>query len=322
MWVLLWLVTIALLDALLIAHECGHYLVARACRIRVERFTIGFGPTIFERTSRAGTTWRIGLFPLGAFVRIRGLDGADADPTDRGAFSRRPVWQRLATILGGPAASYLGVAAIAMALFTCHGIDVPRWYGVGSVVPGSPAAGQLQPGDIVRAFDHTPLTIDQPPTLADRVTRSGGAPIALTIDRNGEQRDVVIEPKQARDPSGAPIWRLGVQLEARDLAVPLGVVEAARRSLVYPAAQARFLVTTLYRVVVGTERADPGGPVRMVMEFQRAFRSGVGTAILLVMMLGVWLGLFLALPIPLFDGARLLLLPYRAMTRRRSRPAP
>ena len=70
MWVLLWLVTIALLDALLIAHECGHYLVACAFRIRVERFTIGFGSTSVERTSRAGTTWRIGRFPLGAFVRI------------------------------------------------------------------------------------------------------------------------------------------------------------------------------------------------------------------------------------------------------------
>jgi regulator of sigma E protease len=209
-----------------------------------------------------------------------------------------------------------------MALFTCHGIEVPRWYGVGSVVPGSPAADRLQPGDVIRAFDHAPLTIDQPPTLTERVNRGGGAPIALTIDRSGEQRDVVIEPKQAKDASGAPTWRIGVQLEARDLVVPLGVVEAARRSLVYPAAQARSLIIVLHRVVVGTERADTGGPVRMVMEFQRAFRSGIETTIHLVLMLGVHLGLFLVLPIPLFDGARLLLLPYRAMTRRRSRPTP
>jgi regulator of sigma E protease len=323
MWVLLWLVAIALLDLLLIAHECGHYLVARACRIRVERFGIGFGPTIFERTSQAtGTTLRIGLVPVGALVRIRGMDDAGSDPDDRHAFPSRPVWQRLATILAGPAASYLGVAAIAMALYTCHGIDVPRWYGVGSVVPGSAAADKLQPGDVIRAFDHAPLAIDIRPTLGERVNQGRGAPVTLAIERNGEPRDVVIEPKQTTDASGAPTWRLGVQLEARELTVSIGVVDAARRGLVYPAAQARVMATALYRIVVGSESADPGGPVRMVMEFSKAFQLGIGTAIQLVMLLGVYLGLFLALPIPSFDGGRLLRLLYRAVTRRRSISTP
>jgi regulator of sigma E protease len=209
-----------------------------------------------------------------------------------------------------------------MALFTCHGIGVPHWYGIGSVVPGSAAADKLQPGDVIRALDHAPLTIDSPPTLAERVNRGGGAPIAMTIDRNGEQRDVVIEPRQARDARGAPTWRIGVQLEARELAVPVGVVDAARRGLVYPADQAWLMASNLYRVVVGSEEADPGGPIRMVMEFRAVFRSGIEAAIRLVMALGVYLGLFLLLPVPLFDGGRLLRLPYRALTGRRSRSTP
>jgi membrane-associated protease RseP (regulator of RpoE activity) len=63
---------VALVDLLLVAHECGHYLVARWCGIRVERFRIGFGPVVFERTSRAtGTAFLLSLIPLGAFVTIR-----------------------------------------------------------------------------------------------------------------------------------------------------------------------------------------------------------------------------------------------------------
>lgn len=319
----LWVVVaIAMLDLLLIVHECGHYLVARGCRIRIERFSIGFGPPIVERTSQAtGTTLRIGLIPLGAFVRIRGMDDADADPVDPRAYPNRPVWQRLATILAGPAASYLSVAVLAIALYTCHGVDVPRWYGINRVVNGSPAADKLEPGDTVLAFDHAPLTIDSRPTLSERVNRGSGAPITLTIERNGEQRDVVIEPKQGKDASGRRVWLIGVNLEARDLTVQLGLLDAARRGLEYPVAQARLIATALYRVVLGDERADPGGPIRMIYELHQAFQFGISEGIKLEMMLGVYIGLVLALPLPSFDGGRLLLLIYRAMTRRRSRSA-
>lgn len=319
MWVLLWLAAIALLDLLVIAHECGHYLVARWCRIRIERFSIGFGPVIVERTSQTtGTTLRIGLFPFGAFVRIRGMDDVGAESDDRHAFSSRPIWQRLATILAGPAASYLSVAVIAMALYTCHGVDVPRWYGVQRVVNGSPAADKLEPGDTILAFDHVPLIINSGPTLSERVNRGSGAPITLTIERDGEQRDVLIEPRQNKDASGRTVWLIGVNLEARELAVKPGLLDAARRGLEYPVAQARLLATALYRIVFGTEQADPGGPIRMIYELNHAFRLGITYAIQLEMMLGVYIGLFLALPIPLFDGGRLVFLLYRAVTRRRS----
>ncbi len=311
-------VAIAVLDLLLIVHECGHYLVARGCRIRIERFRIGFGPPIVERTSQAtGTTLRIGLIPLGAFVRIRGMDDADSDPDDLHAYPNRPVWQRLATILAGPAASYLSVAVIAMALYTCHGVDVPHRYGIGSVRNGYPAADKLQPGDTIVAYDHAPLIINSGPTLSERVNRGNGAPITLTIERNGEQRDVLVEPKQRKDASGRTVWLIGVNLEVRNLAVKLGLLDAAPRAFEYPVAQARQIVAALYRVVVGDDRADPGGSIRMIYEFDQAFRLGTSYAIQLEMMLGVYIGLLLALPLPLFDGGRLLLLIDRAVTRRR-----
>ena len=84
---LLWVViTIAVLSLLVIVHECGHYVVARGCRIRIAWVSLGLGPAIFARTSQTtGTTFRLGLIPFGGFVRIRGMDTADEDPDDRHA---------------------------------------------------------------------------------------------------------------------------------------------------------------------------------------------------------------------------------------------
>jgi regulator of sigma E protease len=312
-------VPIALLSLLIVLHECGHYLVARGCGIRIERFRLGFGPVIFERTSQVtGTTLRIGLIPFGAFVRIHGMDDAASDPDDRRAFPNRPIWQRLATILAGPAASYLVVVATGMALYACHGIDGPRRYGVGQVLDGYDATHKLQPGDVIVAIDHTPASIGSGPTLSERINRANGAPVTLTIERGGEQRDIALAPTRGPGAAGAPSWRIGVQLEIRSAAIPIEILDAARRAFAYPVELTRILGARLYRIVVGSEPADPGGPVRIVEGSPPPPAIGIVHVLELAMLLGVYVGLFLALPIPSFDGGRLVLLIYRGVTRRRS----
>src|ERR1043166_2497264 len=138
------IVGIAALSALLLVHRCGRYLVARACGVRVERFRIGVGPTLWRRMLRSGTSFEIAAIPLSGSVAIRGLNlDGDAPADDAGAFHRRPAWQQLATILAGPATDWLATMIVAMLLYSCHGVDVPRWYGVGSTERGSPADGKL-----------------------------------------------------------------------------------------------------------------------------------------------------------------------------------
>src|SRR5262249_42432879 len=91
------------LGVLIIVHEGGHFLVARLSGMRVDRFSIGFGPKLFS-FKRGETVYQIAAIPLGGFVQIAGLnpgdDGMTAD--DPRAYPNRPVWQRLATIFAGP----------------------------------------------------------------------------------------------------------------------------------------------------------------------------------------------------------------------------
>jgi regulator of sigma E protease len=339
------LIAIAALGFLIVVHEGGHYVVARWCQMRIERFSIGFGPGILKKTSKkTGTTFQLAPIPFGGFVEIRGMNIAeDVDPDDRHAYPNRPAWQRFVTIFAGPATNYVSAIVLAMALYTCHGVDEPHWYGVGKVLPGYDAQGKLEPGDRLLEVNHTPLLLENTHELTDRVTASQGAPLALKIERGGATMEVTVKPTLANDrrpleelarqvpvmaPHVAmitrnwaePVWRIGIQPETQYQAVKVGTVAAVRRAFVYPILQTKAIAAGLYGIVFGNEQADPGGPKRMVEEFYHAFKAGLVPGIKLLMLLSVYLGLFNLFPIPALDGGRLVFLGYEMVTRRRANP--
>lgn len=332
------------LGFLIVVHECGHYLVARWCDMRIERFSIGFGPGIFKRRSKTtGTTFQIAPIPFGGFVEIRGMNVAETvDPDDTSAYPNRPAWQRFITIFAGPATNYLSAVALAAALYTCHGVRSQwRWFGVAEVKDGYDAAGKLVPGDRILEVDHAPIlavgdytppggrTIHADPDngLIARVNRSHGGPVTLTIERNGGQLEVTLQPKLAKDTAGNPELRdgkpyyiLGIQPSLQADFIDVGVVAALGRALEYPVIQTEMIAGGLYDIISGKEKADPGGPKRIFDEFKKAWQLGWVTGVELLMMLSVYLGLFNLFPLPALDGGRLVFLGYEMVTRRRANP--
>src|SRR5215831_11400044 len=103
---------VIILTVLVFVHEFGHYIIARWNRVRVEVFSIGFGPELFGWTDRAGTRWKVSLLPFGGYVRMLGETGAEenaegeAKPlsaADRaGSFHYKKLWQRAAVVVAGP----------------------------------------------------------------------------------------------------------------------------------------------------------------------------------------------------------------------------
>jgi len=147
---------IIVLGILVTAHELGHFLVAKALGIGVERFSIGFPPKMFGFT-RGGTEYCISWIPLGGYVKLKG-EGPDEmesaqDPDDPALFSGRPPHQRAAVILAGPVMNLI-LAFIVMPLVFMVGMAVPSYLddppAAGWVDPGSPAdkAG-IVPGDLM-----------------------------------------------------------------------------------------------------------------------------------------------------------------------------
>ncbi|MGS2724046.1 RIP metalloprotease RseP [Porticoccus sp. GXU_MW_L64] len=138
-------------------HEYGHFWVARRCGIKVLRFSIGFGKPIVTWTDKLGTEYVIAWIPLGGYVRMVDEREDDVDPDDLPyAFNRKPVWQRMAVVLAGPAANFL-LAIVFYWLIALFGVAGYAPF-VKEVTPGSVAerAG-LSPGMEIVAVDGVPI---------------------------------------------------------------------------------------------------------------------------------------------------------------------
>jgi regulator of sigma E protease len=128
-------------------HEWGHYRVARACGVKVLRFSIGFGRVLWSRVDRHGTEFAISAIPLGGYVRMLGMGDEPVVPQEREqAFRNLPVRQRAAIIAAGPAANWL-LAIVLFALVAWLGIEQPK------AVLGTPPAASLAERAGVRAGD-------------------------------------------------------------------------------------------------------------------------------------------------------------------------
>ena len=157
---------LVLLTVLIYVHEMGHYLVARWNGVRVEVFSVGFGPELLGRTDRLGTRWRVSAIPLGGYVKFFGdmnatssPDGELLDsltPEERAvAFHHKRLGQRVAVVIGGPAANLIYAVVVLAALFTFHGqrVTPPE---IGRILPDSAAAeAGFQRGDLVLAINGT-----------------------------------------------------------------------------------------------------------------------------------------------------------------------
>lgn len=344
-------VAIVGLGFLIVVHEAGHYFVARWCKMAVDRFSVGFGPGLLKKTTKSGTTFQLAPIPFGGFVEIRGMNIAEeVDPEDRFAYPNRPVWQRFLTIFAGPATNYLAAIVLAFGLYTCHGHDIPEWYGVKEVIKGYDAEGKLEAGDRVLAINGVPLRLryEGMSGLTARVNAAKGGSLTFLVLRDGAEQTFTIKPRldyQATPvvrrhldeltrqvPSLAPfadaikksmpdpVWRIGVRWEPHERVRDVGVVESVELALRYPVEQTKVICRGLYEIAFGGEDLDPAGPIRIVEEIYEALKVSLVYGVKLIMMLSVYLGLFNLLPLPALDGGRLVFLVYEMVTRRRPNP--
>src|ERR1700749_904093 len=156
------IVAIVGLGLLIVLHEGGNFLVARLCGMRVERFSIGFGPTLLG-FKLGGTTFQVAPIPLGGFVQITGLNPAEEfDHNDPAVYPNRPRWMRLLTILAGPAANY--VTAFVLMLFVLLAYGLPsKTQKIIEPVPGKPAiTAGLRANDVLVSANGQAVSADAP----------------------------------------------------------------------------------------------------------------------------------------------------------------
>lgn len=294
-----YLLAIFLLGLLVALHELGHLLAARLCRMKVERFAVGFGPPLLA-TRRRGTQYSLRAIPFGGFVRVAGMEAAGEGPPGPGSFSSRPRWQRALVLVSGSALNYLCAVGLLFALYA-GGRRVPVPGTVGEVTPGSEAARvQLRPGDVVEQVDGRAMR--EWSDLTEAVAEHAGRPLVLRVRRGNEVLEVSATPRV--DEGG--VSRLGVsQLYAYR---QLTRWEAARYAVHHASALVVEGLRATWELVSGRPGATLEGPVAIAQRMAAAATSGADGLVALLAAISVALAVFNLLPVPGLDGGRLVLL--------------
>ncbi|WP_020178226.1 RIP metalloprotease RseP [Methylopila sp. M107] len=315
-------------------HELGHFLVARWTGVKVETFSIGFGPEIFGFNDRHDTRWRLAAIPLGGYVKFSGDENAasapDAETLDhmtpeerRSSFYFAPLPARAAIVAAGPIANFLLAIVIFAGLFTLVGRTVID-ARIGSVDPSSAAAeAGLQPGDLVLEIDGHKISSFSDVQRAVEI--SADRPLRITLERGNEQREITATPKlkEIKDPFGNKlrIGLLGVRpsVEPQNVRLekygPIDAVVAGVKETWYILDRT---VKFIGGLMTGRESADQlSGPIGIAKMSGDVAKLGFASLISMAALLSVSIGFLNLLPIPVLDGGHLLFFAVEAL---RGRP--
>jgi len=308
---------LVLLTVLVFVHELGHFWVARRCGVRVEVFSIGFGPEIFGWTDRLNTRWKISALPLGGYVKMFGEGaysggGAGGQPLTAAeravSFSHKKLWARAAIVFAGPASNYVfAIIALAILLMAVGQPTTPA--SVGEVVAGSAAeAAGILPGDEFLSVDGDSIKRFRD---VQRVVRlRPDEPLEIVLRRNGKIVTLTVTPKAAEDTdvSGnkGKIGLLGVTQKISGFQ-KLGPVDAAVEAVRESYQMSADILTAIGQFISGKRSVhELGGPVRIGQLSGDTARLGLIPFISLAVMLSINLGLINLFPIPMLDGGHLL----------------
>ena len=311
------LVAILGISVLVIVHETGHYLAARAFKMRVLRYSIGFGPALFRyRPKGSPTTFQVCAIPFLAYVQIAGMNPhEDVDPDDPEIYPNKGLLARITTIAAGPFANYLAAMLLVFGLAVTAGLPdsetvVPMT--IGSVQDGTPAAeAGLKVGDrIVEANGQPVRTVED---LIAITSPRAGAATEYVVERDGERLDpMMITP---RDADGRGV--IGVVAQAETTYKTLSFVDALETSVVMPFRVTVAQVVGISMMISSCDSTGLTGPVGMGEIVAEHAENGVPDFIMILVFLSVALGFFNLLPFPALDGGRLVFLGYELITRRR-----
>jgi regulator of sigma E protease len=213
-----WILTLLGIILLIILHELGHFAVAKAVGMRVERFSLFFPPTLF-RVRRGETEYAIGAIPAGGYVKITGMNpeelvGLEPEAARR-AYYAQPPWKRIVVILAGPgvniAIAFLLFWAVLLSgslngAFRLESLDPSLAFitpVVNSVEAASPAQGTLRPKDRIIAVEGRSATIGSTAKAVDSHRCAGAlvagcraaTPVHITVRRGGRDVTLSIYPR-------------------------------------------------------------------------------------------------------------------------------
>ena len=300
---------IFVLGVLIFFHELGYFLVARLFGVGVEKFSLGFGPTLIGKKI-GRTNYILSAIPLGGYVKMVGENpGADIDPADISvSFTHKHVFKRILIVAAGPFFNFFLAMIIFFGIFQITGAFLLK-ASIGEVKEDSPAymAG-LQKDDLITAIDGS--AIESWEEMAKAITGSKGRRIALSV-RRGESIiavDIMPELITTKNLFNDDIERyvVGITASGDIFSKDLTLFQAFSDSINQTYNVSKLVVISLVKMIQGKISAKTvGGPIMIAEMAGQQAKQGVASFLFFIALLSVNLGIINILPIPVLDGGHL-----------------
>lgn len=299
------IIAILFFELIIIVHEGGHFVAARLMKIKVNEFSIGMGPKIFQFT-KGDTTYSLRWILFGGYCQ---MEGESEDSDSENSFSTKKVWQRIFVVIAGALMNLLlGFVIVAILVSSQSLVGTPT---VAKFDDKAVSSSVLMTGDTIKSIDG--MRVYTPTDVSTGLSRSDDDTVDMTVLRNGKTVDLTVkfntEEYEGRHYISMDFWLLG-----KDKTFANVIKSANMEWMSY----ARMVFLSVHDLIAGRYGMnDISGPVGAVSVVSSAVKTSVFSLLRISALLTINIGLFNLFPIPALDGWRLFLLAFEGIFKKK-----
>lgn len=300
------LVTILIFGVLIFIHELGHFLVAKACKIKVNEFAMGMGPTLLKWQGKE-TKYALRAFPIGGFVS---MEGEDEESGEKNAFCNKPVWQRILVVITGPIMNLiLGflVLIIVVSMQPLNGSNVVAKFNDNAV---SNQSG-LKVGDEILSINGNGILVDT--DIIYSLLRAEDGIADIDVRRDGEVIRLEDVRFRVTETDGKP----QIDIDFKVKAIEKNFASVMKMSFYRTISYAKTVWVSLIDIITGNVGINElSGPIGVGQVVNQTIQLGLVSVLNLAAFISINVGIFNVLPFPALDGWRFFVLIIEAIRRK------
>lgn len=300
------LIAILFFELIIIVHEGGHFIAARLMKIRVNEFSIGMGPKLFQ-FKKKDTKYTLRLILFGGYCS---MEGEDSESDDENAFSKKKVWQRIFVVVAG-ALMNLVLGFIIVLIIVCSQ-NLVGTTQIAKFEENAPSMQSgLQVGDEIKSIDG--LKVYTTNDVSTGFSRSEDDTVDMVVLRDGKEETLSVtfatEEYEGKNYIMMDFWLLG-----KDKTFSGVISQTVKETVSY----ARMVFLSVHDLLVGKYGvSDMSGPVGAVSVVSDAVKTSAVSMLRIMALLTINVGLFNLFPIPALDGWRLFVLIGEGITKKK-----
>ena len=278
-------------------HELGHLISAKRMGVKVEKFSLGFGPEWLGFT-KGGTRYVVSLIPVGGYVKMAGEHPGEKRKGTPDEFLSQKWWRRILIVASGPAMNFILAIVIFSLMAFFAGIVIPHYESteIGSVIPEMPAekAGVVE-GDKVLSIDGR--EVNNWKEMAEIIHSKPGQEISINILRGEEKILLKITPRYD-EVRGVALIGIGPATHVRKYNFASSLLRGFQQTLFLIVVTLKYL----WLMLLGAVKPVIAGPIGIAQMVAQVARTGISQLFWLIAVISAAIGLFNLFPIPLLDG--------------------